>query len=113
MACSAGISGTERASAAAGGRSSDSGIVMPQRYAPETATASGCGPPIRRQCDQAAGALGGRFTGDRDPIALTLVRPVVAEISADVATAGGAFRHLVRFIRLRPDLDPRAVVHAS
>lgn len=61
----------------------------------------------------APGALGGRFTGARDPIALTLVEPVVVEVSADVATAAGAFRHLVRFVRLRLELDPRAIVQPS
>jgi len=49
------------------------------------------------------GALG-RFNTNRDPVALTLVDPVPAEVSADVARTGYSFRHLVRFVRLRPDL---------
>ncbi|MFE6966675.1 ATP-dependent DNA ligase [Agromyces sp. NPDC057679] len=50
------------------------------------------------------GALGGRFTGARELVRLTLVDPVAAEVSADVAMSGRSFRHLVRFVRLRPDL---------
>jgi ATP-dependent DNA ligase len=50
-----------------------------------------------------------RFNAGREPIHLTLVEPVVAEISADMALTNGAFRHSVRFLRLRPDLDPNGV----
>ncbi|MEV1132426.1 hypothetical protein [Agromyces sp. NPDC049794] len=46
-----------------------------------------------------------RFNAGRDPVRLTLVEPVVAEISADVARSGRAFRHAVKFVRLRPELD--------
>ena len=53
----------------------------------------------------APGALGGRFTGAREPINLTRVEPVAAEVSADAAVSHGSFRHLVRFVRLRPELD--------
>ena len=45
------------------------------------------------------GALGGRFTGAREPVRLTLVEPVAAEVSADVVLSYGSFRHLVRFVR--------------
>jgi ATP-dependent DNA ligase len=51
-----------------------------------------------------SGALD-RFNGGREPVALTLVEPVVAEVSADTARVGGKFRHGVRFIRLRSDLE--------
>lgn len=34
-----------------------------------------------------------RFSKDKGPAALTLVDPVVVEISADVASTGNAFRH--------------------
>lgn len=51
--------------------------------------------------------------GGRDTVHLTLVRPMVVEISADVAMSGSSFRHAVRFLRARPevplteiDLDP-------
>lgn len=50
-----------------------------------------------------------RFNAGRDPVELTLVEPVVAEVSADMALTNGAFRHGVRFLRLRPDLDPGEV----
>jgi ATP-dependent DNA ligase len=36
---------------------------------------------------------------------LTLVEPIVVEISADVAWSGTSFRHSVRFLRARPELD--------
>ena len=50
------------------------------------------------------GALS-RFQGRGEPVKLTLVEPVVAEVSADSARVGGSFRHAVRFVRLRPDLS--------
>lgn len=37
---------------------------------------------------------------------LTLAEPLVVEISADVAWSGNAFRHAVRYLRPRPELDP-------
>ena len=46
----------------------------------------------------------GRFSRDRSPVQLTLVEPMVAEVSADTARSGGVFRHLVRFERARTDL---------
>lgn len=45
-----------------------------------------------------------RFNRDRGPVTLTLVAPIVVEISADVAMLGGSFRHAVRFVRARPDV---------
>jgi ATP-dependent DNA ligase len=51
-----------------------------------------------------------RFNAGRDPVRLTLVEPVVAEVSADVALSGRAFRHAVRFLRIRPELHPGEVV---
>jgi hypothetical protein len=48
-----------------------------------------------------------RFGPGRDRVALTRVDPtVVAEISADAAQQGGVWRHPLRFVRRRPDLDP-------
>jgi hypothetical protein len=38
-------------------------------------------------------------------VQLTLVQPFVIEVSADVAVSGRSFRHAVRFIRARPELD--------
>ena len=40
----------------------------------------------------------------RDTVDLTLVEPIVVEISADVAMTGHSFRHAVRFVRARPEL---------
>ncbi|KIC68722.1 ATP-dependent DNA ligase [Pseudarthrobacter phenanthrenivorans] len=45
-----------------------------------------------------------RFSKDKGPIALTLVEPLVVEISADTAWTGNAFRHSVRYQRPRPEL---------
>ncbi|WP_336645045.1 ATP-dependent DNA ligase [Microbacterium sp. USHLN186] len=42
----------------------------------------------------------------RDTVPLTLVEPMVVEISADVAMTGYSFRHVVRLLRPRPELDP-------
>ena len=50
-----------------------------------------------------------RFNVGREPIQLTLVDPMVVEVSADRARTNGALRHGARFERLRPDLDPGAV----
>lgn len=44
-------------------------------------------------------------------MALTRVEPlVVAEISADTALHAGFFRHPVRYLRHRPDLEPADVL---
>lgn len=51
-----------------------------------------------------------RFSKDKGPVALTLVEPLVVEISADVAWTGSAFRHAVRYyLRPRPELAADAV----
>lgn len=50
-----------------------------------------------------------RFSKDREPVRLTLVEPIVVEVSADVAWSDRAFRHSVRVLRARPDLDPADV----
>ncbi len=56
------------------------------------------------------GALGqwgaGRSSG---PVTLTLVEPIVVEVSADVAWSGHSFRHSLRFLRARPDAEVTAV----
>lgn len=51
-----------------------------------------------------------RFSKDKGPVALTLVEPLVVEISADVAWTGNAFRHTVRYLRPRPELSPADAV---
>ena len=50
-----------------------------------------------------------RFSKDREPVRLTLVEPIVVEVSADVAWSGRAFRHPLRVLRVRPELDPNEV----
>lgn len=50
-----------------------------------------------------------RFSKDKGPVRLTRVEPLVVEISADVAWSGNAFRHAVRYLRPRPELDPQDV----
>jgi len=55
------------------------------------------------------GALS-RFTrSGQERLPLVLVEPIVVEISADVAMTGQSFRHPVRFLRARPELDVAAV----
>ncbi|WP_284762046.1 ATP-dependent DNA ligase [Arthrobacter sp. efr-133-R2A-63] len=50
-----------------------------------------------------------RFSKERGPVHLTLVEPVVVEVSADVAWSGRSFRHPVRLLRVRPELHPDEV----
>jgi ATP-dependent DNA ligase len=50
-----------------------------------------------------------RFTKDSGPLRLTLVEPLVVEVSADVAWSGRAFRHSVRLLRARPELAPDGI----
>lgn len=51
-----------------------------------------------------------RFSRERGTVLLTLVEPLVVEVSADVAWSGGSFRHPVRLLRVRPELHPAAVL---
>ncbi|WP_454857567.1 ATP-dependent DNA ligase [Promicromonospora soli] len=47
-----------------------------------------------------------RFNAARgDVVDLTLVEPIVVEVSADVGWDGQSFRHLLRFLRVRPDAE--------
>ncbi|WP_460889057.1 ATP-dependent DNA ligase [Promicromonospora xylanilytica] len=41
----------------------------------------------------------------RDVVDLTLVEPIVVEVRADVGWDGQSFRHLLRFLRPRPDAE--------
>jgi ATP-dependent DNA ligase len=50
-----------------------------------------------------------RFSKERGTVRLTLVEPLVVEISADVAWSGRSFRHPVRLLRARPELAPTDV----
>lgn len=47
-----------------------------------------------------------RFNKESGPVRLTLVDPIVVEVSADIAWSGRAFRHSVRLVRVRPELEP-------
>jgi len=51
-----------------------------------------------------------RFSKDKSPVTLTLVEPLVVEISADVAWTGNTFRHAFRYLRPRPELAPADVL---
>lgn len=50
-----------------------------------------------------------RFNRDSAPVELTLVEPLVVEVSADSAWSGRSFRHALRYRRVRPELDPQSV----
>ena len=50
-----------------------------------------------------------RFTSRKEPVRLTRVEPLVVEVSADVAWSGRSFRHPLRYLRARPELDSAAV----
>ncbi|MDQ4047609.1 MAG: ATP-dependent DNA ligase, partial [Actinomycetota bacterium] len=50
-----------------------------------------------------------RFNRDTSPVELTLVEPLVVEVTADAAWSGKSFRHALRFRRARPELDPACV----
>jgi ATP-dependent DNA ligase len=48
--------------------------------------------------------------GQRQDVAITRVQPLlVLEVAADPATSAGRYRHTLRYIRLRADLDPAHV----
>ncbi len=47
-----------------------------------------------------------RFNPGQEETVLTLIEPVVVEVSADTAWSGQSFRHALRFIRARPELEP-------
>jgi ATP-dependent DNA ligase len=49
----------------------------------------------------------GAFGGGRLSVVVTRVEPsAVVEVSADAALQAGVFRHPLRFVRVRPDLEP-------
>lgn len=50
-----------------------------------------------------------RFNKEGSAVRLTLVDPIVVEVSADVAWSGRAFRRPVRLVRVRLELDPPVV----
>lgn len=50
-----------------------------------------------------------RFNPGQEETVLTLIDPVVVEVSADTAWSGQSFRHQLRYLRARPELDPADV----
>lgn len=50
-----------------------------------------------------------RFNSVSSITVLTLVEPLVVEVSADTAFSGSSFRHAVRYLRPRPELDTAGV----
>jgi len=53
----------------------------------------------------APGAFGRFDTNRSEPVELTLVEPIVVEVSADAAWSGASFRHALRLVRVRPDAE--------
>ncbi|TAP39065.1 ATP-dependent DNA ligase [Arthrobacter sp. S39] len=56
--------------------------------------------------DTVKGTTLDQFNRDKEPVPLTLVEPVVVEVSADTAWSGRSFRHALRLVRARPELSP-------
>ena len=50
-----------------------------------------------------------RFSKDKGTVRLTLVEPFVVEIASDVAWTGKSYRHPIKLLRTRPELDPADV----
>ena len=50
-----------------------------------------------------------RFNGGAEPTRIVRVEPLVVEVSADTSFTGSSFRHALRFVRTRPDMDPADV----
>lgn len=49
-----------------------------------------------------------RFNAKKDT-PITLIQPIAVEISSDVALAGDSLRHAARYVRTRPEVDPRSI----
>jgi ATP-dependent DNA ligase len=50
-----------------------------------------------------------RFSKGKGTVRLTLVEPFVVEIASDVAWTGKSYRHPIKLLRTRPELDPADV----
>lgn len=50
-----------------------------------------------------------RYGNSKEPTPLVRVEPLVVEVSADTAWSGRSFRHPLRYLRPRPELDPNPV----
>jgi ATP-dependent DNA ligase len=54
--------------------------------------------------------IGAGVFGQHARVAITKVRPeLVLEVAADPALQGRRYRHALRYLRLRPDIDPTDV----
>ncbi|PFG44879.1 ATP dependent DNA ligase-like protein [Georgenia soli] len=51
-----------------------------------------------------------RFARDKEPIDITLVDPLVIEVTADVAWSGTSYRHPLRYVRARLELQIEDVI---
>jgi ATP-dependent DNA ligase len=107
-----GVIGTlERPSQLVAGRYRDGELVVVGRTSPLTpAQAAELARALRPASDDHPwpDRIGtGRFGGGRLSVPLTRVEPdVVVEVSADAALQAGVFRHPLRYLRVRPDLEP-------
>jgi ATP-dependent DNA ligase len=101
----------ERPSQLVAGRYRDGELVVVGRTSPLTPaqsaelaavlTPAGAGHPWPERIGT------GAFGGGKLSVALTRVQPTaVVEVSADAALQAGVFRHPLRFVRVRPDLEP-------
>jgi ATP-dependent DNA ligase len=117
VVCAAVIGPLTRPTALVAGLPLDGELAMVGRTVPLSATASKALGAQLALADPdthpwpartTSGAVAG-WNASRDPVDLTLVEPVVVEVTADVAWSGRAYRHPLRFLRLRPDLDPADV----
>jgi ATP-dependent DNA ligase len=101
----------ERPSQLVAGRYRDGELVVVGRTSPLTPaqsaelaavlTPAGAGHPWPERIGT------GMFGGGKLSVALTRVAPTaVVEVSADAALQAGVFRHPLRFVRVRPDLEP-------
>jgi ATP-dependent DNA ligase len=105
------IGPVERPSQLVAGRYRDGELVVVGRTSPLSPRQSAeLGAVLRPADDQHPwpDRIGtGRFGGGKLSVPLTRVDPsVVVEVSADAALQAGVFRHPLRFVRVRPDLEP-------
>ena len=117
LVCAAVIGPPTRPTVGVAGSPLDDELVMVGRTVPLSATASKALGAQLVAADHdthpwPARTTSGAVTGwnaNKEPVDLTLVEPVVVEVSADAAWSGRAYRHPLRFLRVRPELHPDEV----
>jgi ATP-dependent DNA ligase len=116
VVCGAVLGPIERPTVVVAGLPLDGELRIVGRTVPLTAIASrGLGRELRPAGTDhpwpvvVASATVNGFGANREPVALTRTEPMVVEISADVAWSGRSFRHALRYVRARPDVDPSEV----